>query len=137
MELLRKEGFAYAFDPAMCASCAGRCCRGESGNIWVSGQEIDRIVAFLGTNRIDFMASAVRRMDNRLSLRELQVGQEAVCLFFDLQARRCRIYPVRPAQCREFPFWAPFRECPAELARECPGIILPEAAPPSGAVRDE
>jgi uncharacterized protein len=124
MDLLRRKGYAYAFDPAACANCAGRCCRGESGYIWVNRGEIDRIIAFLGTNPVDFMAHSVRQVDNRLSLCERWTGEEAVCLFFDVQAHRCRIYPVRPAQCREFPFWPHFRECPEELARECPGVRL-------------
>ena len=124
MELTRKEGFAYAFDPAACASCTGRCCRGESGNIWVNRDEIDRIVAHLGTNLVDFMANSVRQVDSRLSLRERWTEEEAVCLFFDVLARTCRIYPVRPIQCREFPFWAHFRDCPEQLARECPGVRL-------------
>lgn len=122
MELLRKEGFAYSFDPAACADCGGRCCRGEAGYIWVNPGEIDRIAVFLGANPLDFMAGSVRQVDNRLSLKERWTGEEAVCLFFDLQARKCRIYPVRPAQCREFPFWDHFRDCPEELAGECPGI---------------
>lgn len=133
MERIRKQGFAYSFDPAACASCAGRCCRGESGNIWVTGGEIDRMVAFLGSNRIDFVASSLRRTDNRLSLRERRIGQEVVCLFFDFQTRRCQIYPVRPAQCREFPFWVHFRNCPEELVRECPGIRLSAGHPLAGA----
>lgn len=122
MELLRKEGFAYSFDPAACADCGGRCCRGESGYIWVNPGEIDRIAVFLGTNPLDFMAGSVRQVDSRLSLKERWTGEEALCLFFDLQARKCRIYPVRPAQCREFPFWDYFRDCPEELAGECPGV---------------
>lgn len=122
MDLLRKEGFPYAFDPESCTSCAGRCCRGESGNIWVNRGEIDLIVAYLGTNLVDFMAGSVRQVDGRLSLRERWSGEEAICLFFDVRACRCAIYPVRPAQCRAFPFWDHFRGCPEELAKECPGV---------------
>ena len=124
MDLLRTEGFAYSFDPEACASCSGRCCRGESGNIWVNREEIDLIAAYLGTNLVDFMAGSVRQVDSRLSLRERWSGEEAICLFFDVQACRCGIYPARPAQCRAFPFWDHFRSCPAELARECPGVRL-------------
>lgn len=121
-EILRQDG--YAFAPASCASCGGRCCRGRSGNIWVSAPEIDQIIDFLGENRVDFLARSVRRTDNRLSLAECWAGNEAVCLFFDLAACGCRIYPVRPRQCREFPFWEHFRDRPEQLARECPGIRL-------------
>ena len=124
MELLRKKGFPYSFDPGACANCSGRCCRGESGYIWVNRGEIDRIVAYLGTNSLDFMAGSVRQVDRRLSLQERWIGEEALCLFFDLATRRCLIYPVRPTQCREFPFWDYFRSCPEELAADCPGVRL-------------
>jgi Fe-S-cluster containining protein len=124
MELVRRDGFAYAFAPAACDPCGGRCCRGRSGHIWVSPAEIDRITTFLGVNRVDFLARSLRRIDNRLSLAEQWTGTEALCQFFDIPAGRCRIYPVRPRQCREFPFWDHFRERPAELARECPGVML-------------
>ncbi|HBI16501.1 MAG TPA: zinc/iron-chelating domain-containing protein [Desulfobulbaceae bacterium] len=131
MNLLHKEGFTYFFDPAACATCGGRCCRGESGYIWVNRGEIDRIAAYLLMNPIDFIASSVRQVDNRLSLRERRAGEEAVCLFFDLRACKCRIYPVRPAQCREFPFWEHFRNNMEALVRECPGVRLFEPSPAS------
>ena len=133
MEYVRREGFAFAFAPAACAGCGGRCCRGRSGNIWVDREEIDRIAAFLGENRIDFLARSVRRVDNRLSLGERWTGEEAVCLFFDIPAGRCRIYPVRPRQCREFPFWDHFRDYPEQVADECPGVMLEQAHPSVGA----
>ncbi|MFZ5797911.1 MAG: YkgJ family cysteine cluster protein [Desulfobulbus sp.] len=124
MALLRKQGFPYAFDPAACATCSGRCCRGESGNIWVTRSEIDRIVAFLGTNLVAFMAGSVRQVEGRLSLKERWAGEEALCIFFNERINGCRIYPVRPLQCREFPFWDYFRDVPEELAGECPGVRL-------------
>ncbi|MHB8790104.1 MAG: YkgJ family cysteine cluster protein [Desulfobulbaceae bacterium] len=124
MELLRKKGFSYSFDPGACANCSGHCCRGESGYIWVNRGEIDRIAAYLGTNPIDFMAGSVRQVDRRLSLKERWTGDEALCIFFDERIRGCRIYPVRPTQCREFPFWNHFRSCPEELAADCPGVRL-------------
>jgi Fe-S-cluster containining protein len=42
-----------------------------------------------------------RRVGNRVSLREKDNGD---CVFYD-RAQGCTIYPVRPRQCRTWPFW--------------------------------
>jgi len=42
-----------------------------------------------------------------------------------LSGKRCKIYPVRPAQCRTFPFWEENLSSPRawkKLAEFCPGI---------------
>ena len=42
-----------------------------------------------------------------------------------LAGKRCKIYPVRPAQCRTFPFWEENLSSPRawkKLAEFCPGI---------------
>ncbi len=46
------------------------------------------------------------------------------CEFLDQTSRRCTIYPVRPRQCRTFPFWSAFRGDFSELAAECAGVRL-------------
>ena len=48
LAMIKKDGFPYAFDPGACAGCGGRCCTGESGNIFVSADEIRAIAALLG-----------------------------------------------------------------------------------------
>jgi len=101
-----------------CLRC-GRCCRGEPGYVWVTLAEISRIAAYLQTDRDGLMASSVRRVRRRLSLRERPNGD---CIFY---ADGCTIYPVRPRQCRTFPFWPEnltSRRGWGRLADECPGI---------------
>jgi len=34
-----------------------------------------------------------------------QVVLEERCVFLEPQTNRCAVYPVRPSQCRTFPFW--------------------------------
>jgi len=121
-EQVTKEGFDFCFEPAACDECGGRCCRGEPGHIWVSPAEIEGIASHLRTNPVDFTASCLRRVGGRLSIRERRTATDHFCLFFDEQSCRCTIYPVRPAQCRLFPFWNHFKTCREEVMKECPGV---------------
>jgi len=43
-----------------------------------------------------------RLVGERISLREFANGD---CVFLDPRTRGCTVYPVRPAQCRTWPFW--------------------------------
>ncbi len=123
MNLLTKEGFSFAFDPSACFSCEGNCCRGESGYIWLKGADIKAISAFLEIGLDDFKNNYVKKYYNGYSLKEIKVNEEYQCVFFDEKNKRCEIYPVRPTQCRTFPFWKHFKNNIEEVERECPGII--------------
>jgi len=104
-----------------CRRC-GRCCCGSPGYVWVTRVEAGRIAAYLGTDRDGFVAKYMRRIGRRYSLRERRNGD---CVFY---ADGCIIYPVRPAQCRTFPFWPenltsrPTWRGLAEGREGCPGI---------------
>jgi uncharacterized protein len=101
-----------------CTQC-GNCCTGAPGFVWVSVPEIYRIAEFLGIRERDFVKQYVRQVNQRMSLIELPNGN---CIFYD---RGCKIYPVRPSQCRTFPFW---KEIVTNVvtwdraATECPGM---------------
>ena len=41
-------------------------------------------------------------MDGRLGIKE---KENYDCYFLDCGTKRCKIYKVRPLQCRMFPFW--------------------------------
>ena len=121
--LITKEGFDYAFDPAACATCQGNCCTGESGNIWVKVQDIPRMAEFLKMESEAFIKRYLEKRGYRFSIKEVErVEGEYDCIFYDRTSRRCGIYPVRPVQCRTYPFWDYFKENVEELKRECPGI---------------
>ena len=122
--LIRKRSFDFGFDPAACAGCCGTCCRGLSGNIWVNEQEIEAISSYLGINSIDFISRCTRKVDNRTSIRERHAGDEFRCIFLETGSQtRCSIYPVRPRQCRSFPFWEHFGSGGQPPPDECPGIV--------------
>jgi len=122
MAIITRAGFDFGFDPSACNGCAGHCCCGESGNIWVRQQEIVEIAAELQINIIDCIQQYCNRVGNRLAIKEQHFEHGLVCVFFAGTARRCTIYRVRPEQCRRFPFWEYFKKRREQLSRECPGI---------------
>ncbi len=122
--VVREEGYPFGFDPSACAACGGACCRGESGYIWVKYTEIEKIAAFLEMSIEDFGKMYLRKVKHRYSLTEKQIGEDDfACVFFDQTLSRCAVYPVRPRQCRTFPFWEQFKNNEKEVREECPGIV--------------
>lgn len=102
-----------------CLRC-GRCCGGEPGYVWLDTNEIFAIANFLEMDVGDTLRSFARRVSGRISLMELENGD---CVF--LADGRCRIYPVRPLQCRTYPFWPSVLQSPRSWRLEgqrCPGI---------------
>jgi hypothetical protein len=102
-----------------CRRC-GSCCTGEPGYVFLRSQDAASIAAFLGLGEEAFCEAYTRKSDGRTSLSEEEDGR---CVFFT--TRGCRIYAVRPVQCRTFPFWSWHLSRPEnwdEAARECPGM---------------
>lgn len=120
--MIRKPDYPYEFDPDACLTCPGRCCNGESGNIWISKQDIPAISDYLNLSAGTFMQRYLRKKGYRFSLIELKQDGNYACVFFDKDRNGCGIYEVRPEQCRSFPFWPRFRENPEEAFEECPGV---------------
>ena len=85
-----------------CTGC-GQCCTGEPGYVWVNQAEIDALAQALGTTPEDVERTYVRDVGRRRSLREKANGD---CVFYDRRTARCRVYAVRPRQCRTWPFWS-------------------------------
>ena len=98
---------------------SGRCCRGEPGVVWVNKGEIESIASFLGITQDSFAKNYLRSFNGRFSLVEYGGGD---CIMYE---NGCKIYNVRPSQCRTFPFWGPNLENREEwekLKKTCPGI---------------
>ena len=98
---------------------SGRCCRGEPGVVWVNKKEIEKISSFLGITQDEFARYYLRSFNDRFSLVEHGHGD---CVMYD---NGCKIYDVRPSQCRTFPFWGSNLENRSEwekLKKTCPGI---------------
>ncbi len=121
--IIRKEGYGYAFNAAACASCGGKCCIGESGNIFVTTQEMQNISKLLDIDIAEFYKKYLIKKGYRFSLIEKIVGDSYDCIFFERESGGCAIYEARPKQCRTFPFWEYFKNNIEELKLECPGIL--------------
>ena len=106
--------------PFECTEC-GKCCTGAPGYVWVNEEEIDQLADWLTMDRSKFVGRFVRKVGRRTSLVEYASGD---CVFLDPETRHCRVYPVRPQQCRTWPFWDSNLETPKAwqaTCRDCPG----------------
>ena len=83
-----------------CIRC-GACCKWE-GPVRVSDREIDRIADFLGIDLQRFIREYTRLTSDRRSLSLLE-KEDGSCLYYDDAEKACRINPVKPKQCRDFP----------------------------------
>lgn len=85
-----------------CTGC-GKCCVGR-GDYYVAATRAEqrRLQRFLKISWRWFRRRYISvREDGSESLR----WETDRCIFFDKQARRCRVYAARPGQCRSYPFW--------------------------------
>lgn len=106
-----------------CTQC-GNCCSGPPGYVWVKKAEVEKIAAFIGREGKGLTREHLRRVGRRHSLTELRNGD---CCFLktDGEKRTCGIYPVRPLQCRTWPFWDANLKSDrtwAEASMVCPGM---------------
>lgn len=102
-----------------CTEC-GKCCTGGPGYAWVTNEEIQAIADYLKMNIKDFGKKYLRFTKGRYALVEKSSYD---CIF--LKDKKCTIYPVRPNQCRTFPWWVQNLTSPEswkEAAMSCEGI---------------
>jgi len=90
------------------------------GEVFLTEEDLIRIAAYLSTDLAEFEQKYVHRTARSLRLRKPSDRQ---CLFH--QDQRCSIHPVKPVQCRVFPFWPEIIETEGswdETALRCPGM---------------
>lgn len=103
-----------------CTQC-GNCCTGSPGYVWVDDADLRDMAEHLDKPIGELRLLHTRPAQGRVSLTEYANGD---CTFFDPQTRRCRVYPVRPKQCRTWPFWQSNLADPEAWRRTqstCPG----------------
>jgi len=104
-----------------CTRC-GNCCTGAPGAVRVGDEEVAGLARHLALPEAAFRARFTRALeDGATSLAERENGD---CVFWERSAG-CTVYPVRPTQCRTWPFWRRNLASPAHwvaAARGCPGI---------------
>jgi len=103
-----------------CKGC-GACCTGTPGYVWLTDEELKEIAKYCGVEPRKFRKNSTRKVRRKTTLIEQRNGD---CLMFQ-DGRGCIIYPVRPTQCRTYPFWKKImksRRAWNREGRECPGI---------------
>lgn len=108
-----------------CLGC-GNCCAGpDEGYVWVTKQQIAEIADYLGISEKHVLRKYLRKIGRRFSLVEREDNKDCVFLGPAGGGRNCRIYPVRPTQCRTWPFWVSNLRFPKDwtlAALRCRGI---------------
>lgn len=122
-----------------CTQC-GNCCTGAPGYVWISREEISRLAAHLQISEQEVVKRYCRRVGGKYSLREHRNERgEYDCIFLKEEMttssqngqeirftrRTCTVYPVRPLQCRTWPFWSEIVQSPERWERagkRCHGI---------------
>jgi len=124
-----------------CTQC-GNCCTGGPGYVWASDVEIRRLAEYLKLSVKEVVEQFCRRIDGRISFTERRNQGNYDCIFLKEEKverpasngtdekiihtkRMCTVYPVRPLQCRTWPFWPELLsslESWNRAARRCPGM---------------
>lgn len=115
-----KEKFYHQGLRFECTGCGG-CCTHNDGYVDVTEAEAAAIAAFLGILEAEFIEQYLMLREDRAW--ELKSRENGDCIF--LENKRCLIYPVRPRQCRTYPFWKENLKSSYRwklTAQECPGI---------------
>ena len=102
-----------------CIPGCTRCCE-VSGFVYLTAADSRNIAAHLGLSTRAFEKRYVYRTRH---LRRLRKPRGAQCHF--LKDGGCSVHPVKPVQCRLFPFWPDLIENRSEWRRTaayCPGI---------------
>jgi hypothetical protein len=104
-----------------CTGC-GVCCTGDASRYVEAGpQEQEAIRDYLQVSRAWFRRHYLTRVDDTTLGLRMTRGR---CLFLQ-ENGRCRIYTVRPAQCRTYPWWPEVVQSKTSWqneARRCEGI---------------
>lgn len=116
-ELLHRETFEFS-----CNRC-NKCCS-CSGTVYFSQEDLENITAFLKIDREE-KSFLKRRLFRDFNNGYYAYNSSKACYFLD-EKQGCRIYPVRPLQCRTYPFWPSNFETGADvkaLKKECEGVF--------------
>lgn len=103
-----------------CQRC-GQCCwdEGEYTEVYVERDDIRQMAAYMDLYPDAFYKRFVKRSDGFDVLR----SRRGACIM--LRDGRCRVYSVRPRQCRTWPFWAENLRRHVwygEVRKRCPGV---------------
>jgi uncharacterized protein len=121
---MKKKSFKSAADEEglrfECQQGCIKCCA-IPGMIFVKEEELPTMAEYFKLSEEEFIEKYILKYFG--GVYRLNCDEEAPCMF--LEETGCGIYPVRPAQCRTFPFWPENINNPKNwfnLKKMCPGI---------------
>ena len=104
-----------------CTAC-GKCCTGNDDHyIAMSPVEAEKIRTHLGVSKNWFRRRYVTHLTRDTLTARMHNGH---CVFLDTNGQ-CKIYQLRPVQCRTYPYWSEILESKKSWdneARYCEGI---------------
>lgn len=102
---VRRQAWYFGGLGFECQGC-GHCCSGpDEGYIWVTRREIELIADFLKISIGRLRHEYLKRVGFRTSILEEPTNKNCVFLEKTGEGAGCKIYEVRPSQCRSWPFW--------------------------------
>jgi hypothetical protein len=111
-----------------CKQC-GNCCSGDAGYIWLTETEQQNIADYLKLDLKTFLKKYCIKVFDKISLKEIRKSKNNYWCIFLNSDMSCKIYPVRPHQCRTYPFWKKIvnsKEYIDYVLKDCPGTsVLP------------
>jgi len=108
-----------------CSQCCNCCSGPGEGYIWTTKYEIKFIADFLKIPEDQFRKTYTKHKGLRTTLIEDRITKDCIFLQQVNGKKTCTIYPVRPNQCRTWPFWSSNLESPNtwnQATNSCPGI---------------
>lgn len=102
-----------------CQPGCTKCCEVQ-GYVYITEENLKQMAAFVGLSAKAFEAKYVVRFRKVLRLRKPRGKQ---CHFLGKDG--CAVHPVKPVQCRLYPFWPELVESRSHWQKEqrmCPGI---------------
>ncbi|MEG2075430.1 MAG: YkgJ family cysteine cluster protein [Victivallaceae bacterium] len=103
----------------VCARC-GKCCK-WSGYVRLQSFEAETIAAYLKMPETEFFDRYTRLTADRRGLSLVEKPDGCCCFYAEIDgAPQCRINPVKPRQCRDFPLKWNFpgyeQECAGQIS---------------------
>ena len=85
-----------------CTQCGQCCATAGDYYVYLTDEESERIRTYLQLSRNWFRRRYLQRLEEGEQV--LAAGADERCIFLDAEGQ-CRVYAVRPVQCRTYPFW--------------------------------
>jgi hypothetical protein len=102
--------------PFACTEC-GKCCQRGNGDVYMNRNEFMAVAQYLNMSTDDFIRTYSQHVlyeddQNKNDARQQQrqvawihFSSPQQCVFLDPETKHCRIHPVKPVQCRTYPFY--------------------------------